>query len=171
MTNGLISILPSAVILGFAGMIALILGISRGWASESMIKIPGAVRVAMIAILCQTAHFTEELITGFHERFPALFGLAPMSLRFFVVFNIGCLVIWALSSWGLASRHRAALFPLWFLGIGCAMNGVAHPLLSVLAGGYFPGLVSSPVVGVLGIFLLGRLHAITRSVDSSPRAA
>ena len=80
-----------------------------------------------------------------------------MSLLFFVSFNLGWLVIWSLSSWGLAARRRAALFPVWFLGLARTVNGVAHPSLSVVAGAYFPGLVTSPAVGVLGIVLLRRL--------------
>ena len=47
----------------------------------------------------------------------------------------------SLSVLGLAERQRAALFPFWLLGIAGAANGIAHPLLSVIAGGYFPGLL------------------------------
>lgn len=171
MTSGLGSILPSMVLLGIAVMIAFYLTASRGWADGSRMLIPGAVRIAVVAVFFQGAHFTEELLTGFHEQFPALFGLAPMPLGFFVGFNVVWLVIWGLSAWGLAAIHRLALFPLWFLGMGCAMNGVAHPALSVYTNGYFPGLATSPFVGVLGVLLLRRLLAITRAGDHSPSAA
>jgi hypothetical protein len=40
-------------------------------------------------------------------------------------------------------------------------NGVAHPLLSVATGGYFPGLFTSPVVGGIGLVLLSRLWKAT----------
>jgi hypothetical protein len=164
MTSGLASIVPSVTILGGAGVSAGFLTVSRGWAAESRILAPGAVRVALVVILAQAAHFTEELRTGFDERFPALFGLAPMSLRFFVSFNVAWLVIWSLSCWGLAVRRRPALFPLWFLAIAGAANGVAHPLMSVAVGGYFPGLATSPLIGVLGVVLLRRLLAVTQAV-------
>jgi hypothetical protein len=49
--------------------------------------------------------------------------------------------------------------------------GVAHPSFSVLAGGYFPGLVTSPVVGVLGGLLLRRLLSVTDAVNHSPGSA
>jgi hypothetical protein len=62
----------------------------------------------------------------------------------------------------LAARQRIALFPLWFMGIACVVNGLGHPALSARAGGYFPGLVTSPLVGVLGILLLRKLGLITR---------
>jgi hypothetical protein len=53
------------------------------------------------------------------------------------------------------------LFPLWFLGIACALNGLAHPLLALRSGGYFPGLITSPLVGVAGVLLLWRTLRVT----------
>ena len=135
MNDELRSILPSSVILGAAGVIALNLTLTRGWANDSRTHIRGAVPIVLVAVLFQAAHFAEELSAGLHERLPALFGLPPMPLRFFLSFNVAWLVIWSLSSWGFAAQRRAALFPLWFLGIGCVVNGVAHPALSILAGG------------------------------------
>ncbi len=167
MNDDLRSLLPSAMVLGVAAAIALFLTLARDWAHDSKQIIRGAVHLAVITTLFQAAHFTEELVTGFHEQFPALLGLPPMPIRVFVVFNFAWLMIWSLSAWGLAARRRAALFPLWFLGIASAVNGVAHPLFSVLAGGYFPGLVTSPVAGLLGVLLLRRLALLTRG-GSSP---
>lgn len=161
MNNQFSSILPSMAILGSFAVFALYLTFTRGWSHESRMHIHGAVQIAMVAIFFQTVHFAEELLTGFHERFPALFGRAPMPLSFFVSFNVAWLVIWSLCAWGLASRKPVVLFPLWFLGIGCIANGVAHPMLSVLARGYFPGLVTSPVVGIFGVLLLRRLLFVT----------
>ncbi len=84
-----------------------------------------------------------------------------MSLRLCISFNVAWLVIWALSAWGLARRHHVALFPLWFLGIGSVANGLLHPLLALNAGGYFPGLATSPVMAVVGALLLARLSRVT----------
>jgi hypothetical protein len=170
MNEELSSILPSTMVLGTVGIIALFLTLTRGWADENKTHIRGTVQVTLLTILFQTVHFSEELLTGFHERFPALFGLPPIPRRLFISFNLAWLVIWSLSAWGLAARRRATLFPLWFLGIGCILNSVAHPSLSVLTGGYFPGLVTSPIVGILGVLLLRRLFLVTESINSSPRA-
>ncbi len=161
MSEPFLRFLPSAVVLGAAAMVALFLTLTRGWAAECGRYVRGAVQVALVATLFQAVHFTEELATGFHQRLPALFGLGPISVPVFVAFNVGWLVVWGLSVWGLAGRYRLALFPLWFLAIGSITNGVAHPLLSVWAGGYFPGVLTSPVVGVLGIVLLKRLRMVT----------
>jgi len=53
------------------------------------------------------------------------------------------------------------LFSIWFLAIASAVNGVAHPVLSLVSGGYFPGLWSSPLVGVAGVFLLRALPRLS----------
>lgn len=171
MTNELSAILPSLGILGLFAVIALFLTFSRGWAYEDSALTRRAVQIAVVAILFQAAHFTEELFTGFNERFPALFGIGPMSPGVFVAFNVAWLICWSLCAWGLAARYRAALFPLWFLSIACIANGVAHPALSLVAGGYFPGLVTSPVVGILGVLLFRRLLSVTKTVDASPKTA
>lgn len=171
MNEEILSILPSAVVLDAAGGVALNLTLTRGWADDSRTHVRGTVRIVLVAILFQAAHFVEELSADLHERLPALFGLPPMPLQLFVSFNVAWLMIWSLSCWGLAAQRRASLFPLWFLGIGCVVNGVAHPALSILAGGYFPGLVTSPVVAVVGIVLLRRLGVVTQAVDSSPNTA
>lgn len=171
MNEELRSILIGTAGLSVAGMIALFLTLARGGVDASGTRMRGAVRIAVVAIIFQAAHFAEELATGFHQRFPALLGLTSWSLRFFVTFNLSWLVIWGLGAWGLAARSRAALFPLWFLGIACVANGIAHPSLSVRTGGYFPGLVTSPFVGVVGVLLLRRLLLVTGGGDRSPRAA
>ena len=163
MNEELRSILLGTAGLSVAGAIALFLTLSRGWVDERRARISGAVPIAFVAILFQAAHFTEELATSFHQRFPVLLGLTPWSLRFFVTFNLVWLAIWCLSAWGLVARCRAALFPLWFLAIGSIANGVVHPLFAILTGGYFPGLVTSPFVGVVGVFLIRRLLLVTDS--------
>ncbi|MBI2569230.1 MAG: hypothetical protein HYV63_19595 [Candidatus Schekmanbacteria bacterium] len=41
------------------------------------------------------------------------------------------------------------------------MNGIGHPLFAVASGGYFPGLITSPLIGVAGVVLWGRLLRAT----------
>ena len=94
---------------------------------------------------------------GFHLRYPELLGLAPWPPSFFVTFNLVWIVVWGLSLLGLSRHVRAAYFPMWFLGIGSAVNGVAHPIFSMAVSGYFPGLLTSPLVGLLGVLLLREL--------------
>ncbi len=153
--------LPSVAVLTIMAVVALWLTISRGGVTAGPPAVRSAVWTAAIATAAQAGHFVEELTTGLHERLPAAFGLPPMSLRLFISFNVAWLVIWALSTWGLARRHHVALFPLWFLGIAAVANGLLHPLLALNAGGYFPGLATSPVMAVVGALLLVRLSRVT----------
>ena len=153
--------LPNVLVLAVMAVVALWLTISRGGVAANAAAVQPAVRVAAIAIAAQAGHFVEELTTGFHERLPATFGLPPLSLPLFVSFNLAWLGIWALSAWGLARRRPVALFPLWFLGIASVANGIFHPLLALNAGGYFPGLATSPLVAAVGVLLLARLARVT----------
>ncbi|MGE0816786.1 MAG: HXXEE domain-containing protein [Vicinamibacterales bacterium] len=113
--------------------------------------------VAAVALACHALHFGEELVTGFPRRFPELVGLAPWPTALFVGFNVAWIAGWAASAWAVRSGTRVAFFPLWFLGLASAANGVAHLALAFRVGGYFPGLATSPIVGIAGVVLLRRL--------------
>jgi hypothetical protein len=152
--------------LGVAVLIAICLTLVRGRVKTSEAQLQAAVRVVVVAILLQAAHFAEEAAAGLHQRLPELLGLNPWPFPFFVGFNLLWLGIWGLSAWGLAVRQPAALFPLWFLGVACVVNALVHPSLSLRTGGYFPGLFTFPLVTVVGVLLLRRLFLITS--DGSP---
>lgn len=145
-----------------AASVAGVLTVVRGGiiAKETLIRV--TFRTALLSILCQAVHFGEETWTGFPERFPKLLGLAPWPYSFFIAFNVVWLLIWVIAARGMTSRHPITLFPLWFLGIAGVANGLAHPVLSLYVGGYFPGLVTSPLVGVAGVLLLSRLNRVTQ---------
>lgn len=162
MSDQLRSILLGTAGLSVAAVIALLLTLFRGGVEASGRELRTAICLASITTLIQAGHFAEEWATGFHRRFPELLSLSPWSTEFFVSFNLVWLVVWGLSLWGLSARRRIALFPLWFLGIAGVVNGLAHPALSLRAGGYFPGLATSPLVGVAGIVLLRQLGMITK---------
>lgn len=162
----MLSLIPSTLALGLAALAAALLAQHRpsppGHGAERI----AAARALALAVAVQAVHFAEETATGFHERFPALFDLPAMPLSVFVVFNLAWLAIWVASVPGLRSAGAVALFAAWFLAIAGTLNGIAHPLLAVAAGGYFPGLVTSPFIGGAGVLLWLRLRQATR-----PRAA
>lgn len=156
--------------LSVAALAAFGLTIARAPVIVGSASLRAAVRATIVAVLCQTAHFAEELATSFPRRFPPLFGLVPWSISFFVAFNVSWIVIWSLSCAGLARGIRAAEFALWFLAVASLANGLAHPLASVYVGGYFPGLITSPVIGVAGVLLLRRLILATGRADRASAA-
>jgi len=165
------SVLLGTAGLSIAGVAAIFLTLSRGGVAADRPQLRATIRLAIVTVLLQSAHFAEEYTTSFYHRFPELLGLTPWSLRFFVSFNLFWLAIWSVSIWGLAARRRAALFPLWFLAIGCLANGIVHPLFSIRTAGYFPGLLTAPFLGIVGFLLLRRLFLVTANSDPSFRVA
>jgi NO-binding membrane sensor protein with MHYT domain len=158
----MLNVLPSILVLGLAALVALRLVQSRRSPPENVAERLAAARALALAVGVQSVHFAEELATGFHERLGALFGLPGMPLSLFVVFNLTWLGIWVASVPGLRSARAAAFFAAWFLAIAGMVNGIAHPLLALAGGEYFPGLLSSPFIAVASVWLWHRLRRATR---------
>ena len=120
--------------------------------------------LGLLALALQTLHFTEELMTGFHLRFPALLRLDEWSPAFFVSFNLAWIALWvmALGALGRGSRGLPAMIVLWFLGLAAIVNGVVHPLLSLATASYFPGTASAFPLGAAGVLLIRRLAGATK---------
>ena len=159
----MLSLVPSIVVLGLVAFAALQLALRRPSSAEFTIERGVASQVFALATAIQSGHFAEEWATDFHARFPVLFGLEPMPLSIFVAFNLTWIVIWIASVPLLRSARKMAFFAAWFLAIAGILNGIAHPLMAVASGGYFPGLISSPFVGLASIFLMYRLLGATSS--------
>ena len=157
-----VNLLPSFIALGLAALVALRLSMTRQSPSERVRERVAASRALAVAAGIQCIHFVEEAATGFHEQFGPVFGLASMPFPGFVVFNLAWIAIWIASIPGLRSGRSAAFFAAWFLAIAGTINGIAHPLLAIAVGGYFPGLISSPFICGAGIWLWLKLRTATR---------
>src|SRR5436305_2312511 len=116
-------------------------------------------RFAFLAlILTQAAHSVEEYVFRLYEVFaPARFVsdlLGNDPAVGFVVFN-AALVLFGL--WCCAARvwpgHRSARVWVWLWVLVEFGNGVAHTLLAVARGGYFPGAFPAPALLALSIYL------------------
>ena len=159
----MLSVLPSAIVLGIVAIVAVRLAHRRSSPVNADSERIAASTVFGIAIAVQGAHFAEEWRTDFHVQFPALMELDPMPLSVFVSFNLAWLAIWVVSMPSLRSGSRPAFFAAWFLAIAAMLNGVAHPMMALASGGYFPGLITSPLIGAAGVILWQRLRGATRS--------
>lgn len=162
MTEGLRSILLGTSALSVAFAVALVLTVARPMLREDPAVRERVFRLLLLGIGLQCFHVIEEFSTGLYIWFPTLLGLQPWSPEFFVAFNLCWIAVWIWSVVGLRAGMRAAMLPVWFFALGMAANGVVHPLLAVGARGYFPGLVTSPAVGIVGVVLMVRLLAATR---------
>ena len=155
------SVIPSVVVLGVVAIVAARLAQHRWSPAEVATDRIAASSMLGIATVIQSAHFAEEWATGLHARFPALLGLDPMPLSFFVPFNLAWIAIWIVSIPFLRLGRPAAFFAAWFLAIGGMLNGIAHPMMAIVSAGYFPGLITSPAIGIAGIILWQRLQRAT----------
>ena len=154
-------ILPSIIVLGIAAFAAFFLARHRSSPPENVTERFAASHALALATVIQSTHFIEEAVTGFHERFPALLGLPSMPFSFFMVFNLAWIAIWIASIPGLRAARPAAFFAAWFLAIAGVINGIGHPLMAIAVGGYFPGLVSSPFIGLACVWTWTKLRAAT----------
>ena len=125
---------------------------------------PRSVNAFLALGLVQAAHSIEEYAAGLYEVFaPArlVSGLVSDDLATgFLVLNAAfvCFGLWC---WAVPVRSGWASARLWmWLWIAIEIgNGVTHSGIALLRGGYFPGVITAPVLLVLALrlaFLLTR---------------
>jgi hypothetical protein len=118
-------------------------------------------------ILAQATHSVEEYVFRLYDLLaPAryvssLFGIDRQIG--FVIVNCA-LVLFGLWCWAARIRHgRQGWRALaWFWALLEIANGCAHLTLAGLAGGYFPGLATAPLLIGLGALLVLRLKGLAR---------
>jgi Protein of unknown function with HXXEE motif len=117
--------------------------------------------VFLFLILAQGAHSIEEYVTKLYEVFaPAHFVSSLVSSDLglgFLVVN-AALVTFGLWCWAVPVRSgwQAARGLVWFWTILELANGIGHLALALSRGGYFPGLVTAPLL----LLLAGRMAVL-----------
>ncbi len=112
-----------------------------------------------VGILVFVAHFVEEFLAGFRTELPALVGRPPWSAPQFVGFNGAWAVVFVLAFLTLRPDRALPILPVLFLAVvGGLGNGIAHLLLGLQRGGYFPGLITAPLCLGVGLWLLRLLY-------------
>ena len=124
--------------------------------------------VFLFLILAQGAHSIEEYVTKLYDVFsPARFVSSlvsnDLSLGFLVV--NAALVTFGLWCWAVPVRSgwQAARGLVWFWTILELGNGIAHSALALSRGGYFPGLLTAPLLLLLAAWLAVLQAASRRS--------
>ena len=111
-----------------------------------------------LLVLAQAAHSVEEYAGRLWESFPpAMFltRLVSENLEFgFLVINIG-LVALGVVAWAraIAGARAVASGIVWFYVSVEFINGVGHPIWSLVQSGYTPGLGTAPVLLLLSILV------------------
>jgi len=109
----------------------------------------------LIALAVQFIHFTEEYLTDFITVLPKLLNQPPYPEDFWLVFNMIAYAVFVLGAIFLFVRKREFfVIPLFFILMGVVFNGIAHVLLAVFVGGYFPGLFTALAYLIIGPLLL-----------------
>jgi uncharacterized protein with HXXEE motif len=125
-------------------------------------------------VLAQAAHSTEESIWRLWESFPParfVSGLVSSDLqRGFVSLNI-CIVAFGVWCYFFPVRHRwpAATAILWGWIVVETINGIVHPVWSVIQGGYTPGVVTSLMLSPLALYLAKQVLASSARAESPHR--
>ncbi len=110
--------------------------------------------VFLFLILAQGAHSVEEYVTRMYNVFaPARFVSSLFSNNLalgFLMFN-ATLVTFGLWCWAVPVRlgWRSARVFVWFWVILELGNGIGHSAIALVRGGYFPGVLTAPLLLLL----------------------
>jgi hypothetical protein len=124
-------------------------------------------------ILTQAAHSIEEYVGRLWETFPParfLTALVSQDLeRGFLVINVALVAfgVWCYV-WPIRRGWPTAALLAWGWVTIEVINGMGHPLWSLLMGGYTPGVATAPLLLVAALYLGRQLRSIAG--HSSPRS-
>jgi hypothetical protein len=113
-------------------------------------------------IATQAAHSVEEYVGRLYESFPLarfVSGLISDDLeRGFVIVNIPLVTfgVWCFL-WPIRRSWPSAIALAWVWVVVELINGVGHPLWSIVQGGYTPGVATAPVLLILAVLLVREL--------------
>jgi len=115
--------------------------------------------VFLLLIIAQAAHSIEEYVTRLYEVFaPARFvsSLISNDLAFGFLIANAALVAFGLWCWAVPVRSgwHAARGLIWFWTILELGNGAAHSFFALSRGGYFPGVITAPLLLLFSVWLV-----------------
>lgn len=157
--------LPAVGILSGAALVAY-----AGWwrtARLRPIRSRAVVAAYLTAVAFQIVHLAEEWNQDFPHEFTDLVGSdRTWELdSFLAVFVFGAGALWVLAGAGALYGSRLASYFVWFYALGAGLiNAIAHFVLPLFEGGYFPGLITAPGHLILSILLVRLLVIEDRSL-------
>ena len=116
-------------------------------------------KLFLLIVLVQGLHSMEEYIGRLWENFPPatyLCGLISDDLEMgFLIINIGLFVV-GISCWWFVVRSNKSLAKtiVGFWIIIEFMNGIIHPIWSLMQQSYTPGVLTAPFLLVLALLLI-----------------
>lgn len=126
--------------------------------------------------LAQAAHSFEEIVTHLYDFFWVVTGVLHRAVSWFPQFRWPAdlfaavnvlLVALLLGTWPFVERRNtAALYLAWIAGMVETVNGFNHIAAAFFFRGYAPGVITAPVLLVLGPLLLRELRRSGQVVNS-----
>jgi hypothetical protein len=119
-------------------------------------------------VLAQAAHSIEEYTFRLYNSFPParfVSGLVSTDRqRGFLAINAALVAfgLWCLVG-PVRRRSPSASALMWTWVVIEVVNGVGHPVWSIVNGGYTPGVATAPLLLVLALALARRLRAWPRA--------
>ncbi len=113
----------------------------------------------LLIVLTQGLHSIEEYIGRLWENFPPasfLCSLISDDLHLgFLVINIGIFVLGLLLLVFVVQPNRAMTKTvIWIWIIVELINGIGHPVWSILQKSYTPGLITAPILLILALYTI-----------------
>lgn len=110
-----------------------------------------------LLIAAQAAHSIEEFVGRLYEVFPPARFVSDLvsteARRGFLLVNIAICALGVASWLWVRAGAAGARGVIWIWIAVETLNGVGHPLWSVLRGGYTPGVATAPNLLALAIIL------------------
>lgn len=116
-------------------------------------------RLFLIIVLLQALHSYEEYIGKLWENFPpATFLCSLVSdnlMTGFIIINIGLFIL-GIIAWlfPIRKEYQWSKILIWFWILIELMNGIGHPIWSIMQKGYTPGVITAPFLLITAIALL-----------------
>ncbi|WP_298904299.1 HXXEE domain-containing protein [uncultured Psychroserpens sp.] len=120
-------------------------------------------KVFLLLVCFQALHSIEEYIGKLWENFPPatwLTGVVSDDHHLgFLIINIGLFVVGLISWYVLVKpNHKLAKFPIIVWILIELMNGVGHPLWSIMQGSYTPGVLTAPFLLITALYLIKLIY-------------
>ena len=166
--------IQAVAILGVAAVAGFVAWLATGY--RRPIRSRSVIAAYLAAIAFQIVHLAEEWNQDFPHEFTDLAGSSKdwQLDSFLAVFVFAAGALWVGAGAGALLGWRSANFFVWFYALGAGLiNAIAHFILPVVKGGYFPGLITAPGHLLLSILLIRLLlveDRLLRDSDSAPSA-
>ena len=157
--------IAAVFILSGSAVIAFLAWLRTGY--RRPVRSRGVVAAYLVAVAFQVIHLSEEWTAGFPHEFTDLAGSDRewSTDGFLAVFVFAAVAIWIAAGAASLFESRAANFFLWYYALGAGLiNAVAHFIMPVIKGGYFPGLITAPGHLLLSALLIRMLLVEDRSL-------